>query len=140
MDRLTPAEIAGGAVGLVVGLLIAFLIKGIVFRADLGRRTEPEPISRSVLYLIVAIFAAYLGARIGAKDPNRPGSARSGAATRRPSPPSWWTPSAIVDGRIVDILREAAFLDGALNRSAIRFTRAASRSPRFRRSPQTNPG
>src|SRR5579863_2792086 len=31
MQRFTPAEVAGGAVGLVVGLLIAFLIKSIVF-------------------------------------------------------------------------------------------------------------
>ncbi len=111
MDRLTPAEIAGGAVGLVVGLLIAFLIKGIVFEliSDVGRAGTYIAI---VLYLIVAIFAAYLGARIGAKTRIVP-VARGMAANASAVAPKLVDTSAIVDGRIVDIL-ESGFLDGAL--------------------------
>ena len=39
MERLSPAEIAGGAVGLIVGLVIAFLIKSIVFEIISGAGT-----------------------------------------------------------------------------------------------------
>jgi uncharacterized protein YacL len=109
MDRLTPAEIAGGAVGLVVGLLIAFLIKGIVFEliSDFGRAGTYVAI---VLYLILAIFAAYLGATVGAKIrivpmPRTVGSA-GGIAKLVDT-------STIVDGRIVEIV-ESGFLEGEL--------------------------
>lgn len=110
MERLTPAELAGGAVGLVVGLLVAFLIKGIVFEliSDIGRSGTYIAI---VLYLVMATFAAYLGARIGAKTkivplPHSVGNASAGA-------PMLIDTSAIVDGRIVDIV-ESGFLDGEL--------------------------
>jgi len=111
MERLTPAEIAGGAVGLIVGLLIAFLIKGIVFEflSDIGRAGTYIAI---VLYLIVAIFAAYLGARIGAKIrivpvPRGAVANTSGGATKIVDT------SSIVDGRIVEIV-ESGFLEGML--------------------------
>jgi uncharacterized protein YacL len=111
MDRLTPAEIAGGAVGLIVGLLIAFLIKGIIFEmiSDFGRAGTYVAI---VLYLIVSIFAAYLGARIGAKIRIVPvprgvaGSSTSGSAKIVDT-------STIVDGRIVEIV-ESGFIEGPL--------------------------
>lgn len=111
IERLTPAEIAGGAVGLVVGLLIAFLIKGIVFEliSDVGRAGTYIAI---VLYLIVAIFAAYLGARIGAKTGIVP-VARGKAGNASGGAPKLVDTSAIVDGRIVDIV-ESGFLDGVL--------------------------
>ena len=66
MERLTPAEIAGGAVGLIVGLIVAFLIKSIIFEVvtGIGRAGTYVAI---VLYLIFAVSAAYLGARVGAK-------------------------------------------------------------------------
>jgi uncharacterized protein YacL len=110
MERLTPAEIAGGAVGLIVGLLIAYLIKGIVFEliSDFGRAGTYVAI---VLYLIVAIFAAYLGARIGAKIrivpvPRAVGGGANGV-------PKLVDTSTIVDGRIVEIV-ESGFLEGEL--------------------------
>ncbi len=111
IERLTPAEIAGGAVGLVVGLLIAFLIKGIIFEliSDVGRAGTYIAI---VLYLVMATFAAYLGARIGAKTRIVPvpkgatGSIAGGV-------PKLIDTSAIVDGRIVDIV-QAGFLEGVL--------------------------
>lgn len=111
IDRLTPAEIAGGAVGLIVGLLIAFLIKGIVFEliSDVGRAGTYIAI---VLYLIVAIFTSYLGARIGAKTRIVP-VPKTAAATLAGGPPKLVDTSAIVDGRIVDIV-ETGFLEGLL--------------------------
>ena len=109
MERLTPAEIAGGAVGLVVGLLIAFLIKGIVFEliSDFGRAGTYIAI---VLYLILAIFAAYLGARVGAKIRIVPFS-RSLAGGAEGA--KLVDTSTIVDGRIVEIA-ESGFLEGEL--------------------------
>ncbi len=111
MDRLSPAEVAGGAVGLIVGLVVAFLIKGIVFEflSDVGRAGTYIAI---VLYLIVAIFAAYLGARLGAKIrivpvPRGSASGSSGGDSKIVDT------SSIVDGRIVEIV-ESGFLEGGL--------------------------
>jgi uncharacterized protein YacL len=65
-----------------------------------------------VLYIVVSLFAAYLGARVGAKQ--RVGIGRlatvslSGGGT-----PKVLDTSVIIDGRIVDIVR-SGFLDGPL--------------------------
>ena len=65
MERLTPAEIAGGAVGLIVGLMIAFLIKSIVFEmiSDVGRAGTYVAI---VLYLILR-SSPHISARASAR-------------------------------------------------------------------------
>jgi uncharacterized protein YacL len=112
MDRLTPAEIAGGAVGLIVGLLVAFLIKSILFEfiSDFGRAGTYVAI---VLYLIVAIFAAYLGARIGAKIRIVPVPRNLAGRALDAGAPKVVDTSTIVDGRIVEIV-EAGFLEGEL--------------------------
>ena len=111
MDRLSPAEVAGGAVGLIVGLVVAFLIKGIVFEflSDVGRAGTYIAI---VLYLIVAIFAAYLGARLGAKIRIVP-VPRTSASGSSGGDPKIVDTSSIVDGRIVEIV-ESGFLEGGL--------------------------
>ncbi|MBV9028325.1 MAG: hypothetical protein JO311_06870 [Candidatus Eremiobacteraeota bacterium] len=111
IEGLMPAEIAGGAAGLIVGLLIAFLIKGIVFEfiSDMGRAGTYIAI---VLYLIVAIFAAYLGARVGARLRIVP-VPRGGGANGQAGGAKIVDTSAIVDGRIVEIV-ESGFLEGTL--------------------------
>ena len=111
MERLTPAEIAGGAVGLIVGLVIAFLIKGIVFEflSDVGRAGTYIAI---VLYLILAIFAAYLGARVGAKIRIVP-VPRGAVANATAGTVKIVDTSSIVDGRIVEIV-ESGFMEGVL--------------------------
>jgi uncharacterized protein YacL len=109
MERLSPAEIAGGAVGLIVGLVIAYLIKSIAFEFVSGGGKAGTYVA-IVLYLIVAVFAAYLGARVGAKTRIVP-VARSAAGSS--SVPKLVDTSAIVDGRIVEVV-EAGFLDGSL--------------------------
>lgn len=112
MDRLSPAEIAGGAVGLIVGLIVAFLIKSIVFEFVSGAGKSGTYIA-IVLYLIVAIFAAYLGARVGAKIRIVPvpkdGSSTGGSGIAKKLVDT----SSIVDGRIVQIV-ECGFLEGEL--------------------------
>jgi uncharacterized protein YacL len=111
MERLSPAEIAGGAVGLVVGLVIAFLIKSIIFEIISGAGKAGTYIA-IVLYLLVAIFAAYLGARVGAKIRIVPvpkaGSGDTGGVQLKIV-----DTSAIVDGRIVELV-ESGFLEGIL--------------------------
>lgn len=111
MERLSPAEIAGGAVGLIVGLVIAFLIKSIIFEIISGAGRAGTYVA-IVLYIILAIFAAYLGARVGARIrivpmPKGAAGAGSGGVAKVVDT------SAIVDGRIAEIV-ESGFLEGAL--------------------------
>ncbi len=111
MDRFSPAEIAGGAVGLIVGLVIAFLIKSIVFEIVSGMGRSGAYIA-VVLYLVVTIFAAYLGTRIGAKIRIVPVPSAA-VATTSDATPKLVDTSSIVDGRIVEIV-EAGFLEGRM--------------------------
>ena len=112
MQRLAPAEVMGGAIGLVVGLLVAFLAKSVLFEfvANAG---PPGAYLANVFYLLLSIFAAYLGARIGAKQQLpalRPGE----VANVEPAPPAkLLDTSVIVDGRILEIV-QSGFLDGPL--------------------------
>ena len=111
IERLAPAEIAGGAIGLIFGLGIALLIKSILFEFSsiAGRSGSYIAI---VLYIIVAIFFAYLGARVGAKThviplPGGRGNALTNGAYKIVDT------SVIVDGRIVEIV-QSGFLEGPL--------------------------
>jgi len=110
MDRLAPSELAGGAIGLIVGLVIAFLIKNILFEF-ISVAGRPGSYIAILLYLIISVFAAYLGARVGAKQRivTLPGSAVASAAAH----PKIVDTSVIVDGRITEIV-ESGFLDGPL--------------------------
>ncbi|MDQ2865201.1 MAG: PIN domain nuclease [Candidatus Eremiobacteraeota bacterium] len=110
MERLSPAEIAGGAVGLIVGLGIALLLKSIFFEfsAIAGRAGSYVGI---VLYLIVAAFFAYLGARVGSKTKLLP--LQGGAPRKSGGIAKIVDTSVIVDGRIVEIV-QSGFLEGPL--------------------------
>ncbi|MDP9111283.1 MAG: PIN domain-containing protein [Candidatus Eremiobacteraeota bacterium] len=109
MERLAPAELAGGAIGLIAGLIVAFLMKSILFEfiSIAGRAGSYVAI---LLYIIVSIFAAYLGARVGAKM--RIISMPAAKGTTGGAPKVIDT-SVIVDGRIVEII-ESGFLEGPL--------------------------
>ena len=108
IERRAPSEIAGSVLGLIAGLIIAFLIKSILF--DYIRFVGQAGIYvAAVLYLIVSIFAAYLGARVGAKQ--RVGWVGVGGAKSAPNVPAKIIDtSVIVDGRITEIV-ESGFLD-----------------------------
>ncbi|HUY41037.1 MAG TPA: PIN domain-containing protein [Candidatus Dormibacteraeota bacterium] len=109
IERLAPSEIAGGAIGLIAGLVIAFLIKSVVVEfVTVGGRTGTY--LAIAVYLLVAIFTSYLGARVGAKMRILP--VPLAAATGSPLAKVVDT-SVIVDGRIVDIAG-SGFLEGTL--------------------------
>ena len=114
IERLAPLELAGGAVGLIVGLIIAFLIKNILFEfiSIAGRAGSYIAI---LLYIVISLFAAYLGARVGAKQRIVPIQTTTGSGTS--AVPSGIKKiidtSVIIDGRIVEIV-ESGFLEGPL--------------------------
>jgi uncharacterized protein YacL len=109
IERLAPIELAGGALGLILGLLIAFLIRNILFEfiSTSGRSGSYVAI---LLYIIISIFAAYLGARVGSRMHIMPFASAVAGGT---APPKIIDTSVIVDGRIVEIL-ESGFLEGPL--------------------------
>jgi uncharacterized protein YacL len=110
IERLAPVELAGGAVGLIMGLLIAFLVRSIAFEfiSSSGRAGSYIAI---LLYIIISIFAAYLGARVGARIHIMPLASAVGVGTAAPA--KVIDTSVIVDGRIVEIL-ESGFIEGPL--------------------------
>jgi uncharacterized protein YacL len=109
IERLAPAELAGGALGLIVGLVIAFLIKSILFEFISGANRTGSYVA-ILLYVIVSVFAAYLGARVGAKlrlVPVGSGALSAGGVAK------FIDTSVIVDGRIVEIV-QSGFLEAPL--------------------------
>ncbi|MHB8140708.1 MAG: PIN domain-containing protein [Vulcanimicrobiaceae bacterium] len=109
IDRLAPAEILGGALGLIVGLIVSFLVKSVLFES-IAIAGKPGSYIAIALYIIVSIFTAYLGARVGAKNRLAPFVAPRGLNT---GTSKVIDTSVIVDGRIVEII-ESGFLEGPL--------------------------
>ena len=111
IEGLSPSELAGGAIGLIVGLIIAFLIKNVLFEVIslTGRAGSYVAI---LLYIILSLFFAYLGARVGAKQRFTP-LQFTASATAGGSIPKIIDTSVIVDGRVAEIV-ESGFLEGPL--------------------------
>ena len=107
IERLAPYEIAGGAIGLITGLVIAFLLRSVLFEfiSTTGRSGSYLAI---LLYIVLSVFFAYLGARVGSRKIVPVSLAGSAAAG---NVPKIIDTSVIVDGRIVEIL-QAGFLEG----------------------------
>jgi uncharacterized protein YacL len=113
IDRMAPGELLGGAIGLTGGLIIAFLAKSVLFEfiTFAGRAGGYIAI---VIYIVVSIFAAYLGARVGAKQRMSIGGfANASVAVASGGTPKVLDTSVIIDGRILDIVG-SGFLDGPL--------------------------
>jgi uncharacterized protein YacL len=113
VESLEPGQIAGGAVGLIAGLVIAWLVKSVLFEfvTNAGRAGGYIAI---VLYLLFSLFAAYLGARIGSKQSLPALGGRLGAsAAGSGGAPKILDTSVIVDGRILEIV-QSGFLEGPL--------------------------
>jgi uncharacterized protein YacL len=112
VDRMAPGELFGGAIGLTGGLIIAFLAKSVLFEfiTFAGRTGGYIAI---VIYIVVSIFAAYLGARVGAKQRVSFGRGVTQVAVASGGTPKVLDTSVIIDGRILDIVR-SGFLDGPL--------------------------
>jgi uncharacterized protein YacL len=111
IDRMAPGELVGGAIGLTAGLIIAFLAKSVLFEfiTFAGRAGGYIAIA---IYIVVSIFAAYLGARVGAKQRVGLGPMAKVAVASGGTPKVLDT-SVIIDGRILDIVG-SGFLDGPL--------------------------
>jgi uncharacterized protein YacL len=113
MERLSPGQVLGGAIGLVVGLLVAFLLKNVLFEfvSSVGRSGVYVA---NVAYIVLSIFAAILGARLGAKQ-GTTGLGRGGAPDAalpiQQQKMKLIDTSVIVDGRVLDIV-STGFLEG----------------------------
>jgi len=113
IDRLAPGELIGGAVGLIAGLVIAFLIKSVLFEFITFAGRAGGYVAM-LLYIIVSVFAAYLGARVGAKQRVSLRGFTATAAIAAPgSVPKVIDTSVIIDGRILEIV-STGFLEGPL--------------------------
>jgi uncharacterized protein YacL len=112
IERLSPGEIVGGALGLIAGLVIAFLLKSVLveFVANAG---SAGVYVANVIYIILSVFAAFLGTRLGAKQHLGSPPAASAADGRGLAVAKLIDTSVIVDGRVVEIV-ESGFLEGPL--------------------------
>lgn len=110
LERLSGGQIAGGAIGLVAGLVVAFLLKSVLFEAIANAGPSAGYIA-NVSYVLLGVFAAFLGVRVGAK--RLVGSAGDGEAAPPAALEKIIDTSVIVDGRVVGIL-ETGFLEGPI--------------------------
>src|SRR5450631_4590988 len=99
IERLAPGELVGGAIGLTTGLVIAFLAKSVLFEFITFAGPTGGYIA-IVLYLVISLFAAYLGARVGAKQRvTLGGFARPAATVPSGGVAKIIDTSVIIDGR-----------------------------------------
>jgi len=113
IDRLSPGQLVGGVVGLLAGLLIAYLIKAVLLEFFTSSSQAGGYVA-NVVYILLSIFLAYLGWRVGAKRPIAAPAVRGAQPPRPPSGvPKIIDTSVIVDGRILEIV-ESGFLEGPL--------------------------
>jgi uncharacterized protein YacL len=112
IDRLAPGELVGGAIGLVTGLVVAFLVKSVLFEFVAFAGPTGGYIAIA-LYLILSLFAAFLGARVGAKQRVALTRVAGSAAVASGGEPKLLDTSVIIDGRILDIVR-TGFIEGPL--------------------------
>ena len=99
---LSPYEALTGAIGLVVGLIIAVTVRAAFKDLNILVEYGPEPFY--AIWLPIVVMFAFLGVRIGRH--------RSRRATP-PLPEKLLDTSVIIDGRIVDIV-STGFIDGPL--------------------------
>jgi len=104
---LSANEALSGAVGLITGLVVAFLIRDIF----LPVRQLPRygPIVSIVIYSLITLFFGYTGLRVGLRQ-RLVTLAKGGGGE---APPKLLDTSVIVDGRILEIV-EAGFVEGRL--------------------------
>jgi uncharacterized protein YacL len=101
LGGMTAYEALAGAIGLLIGLVIAFSVRGAYQDLHLFDRYGPEPFYALLLPFVA--FFAFLGFRIG-----RQRSKRTAQVLEK-----LLDTSVIIDGRIVDIVG-SGFVDGPL--------------------------
>ncbi len=102
LGGMSANEALAGTVGLLIGLIIAYAVRGAY--EDLGLRAKWGPDPFYAIWLPIVAFFAFVGVRIGRHR------AKSGV---EPLPEKLLDTSVIIDGRIVDIVH-SGFVDGAL--------------------------
>ncbi len=114
LSKYPLTDIVVGAIGLIIGLVIAYLISGVV---------NSIPYAGSIISILIYIILGYLGIRIATKNKKDilnvfKGRLRLGGS-ERPSkktkniPPKVLDTSVIIDGRIADICK-TGFVEGKL--------------------------
>jgi uncharacterized protein YacL len=112
IDRLAPGELVGGAIGLVTGLVVAFLVKSVLFEFVAFAGPTGSYIAIA-LYLVLSVFTAFLGARVGAKQRVALTRMTAPASAAVGGEPKILDTSVIIDGRVLDIVR-SGFMEGPL--------------------------
>lgn len=107
--KRNPAEALSAAIGLIVGLVVAYFVRD-VFNA-FAQLPRFGPFISFVLYALITLFFGYVGVRVGLRQ--RLTWWSKGAAYSSEVPPKLLDTSVIVDGRILEIV-QAGFLDGRL--------------------------
>jgi len=118
MEKIPATEIITGAIGLVIGLIVAFLISQIINGIKVLQTAYVNVIISVVLY----VGLGYIGITLGRKASfdlkqlfsSRSGSSRETARRKGKSAgacPKILDTSVIIDGRVVDILK-TGFLEG----------------------------
>ena len=123
ISKYPQTDILLGVVGLIVGLVIAYLIVGGLFGSISGM-----PLIKTILSIIIYIFMGYIGVKITLKSredlfnisklsrlSSSLGKDKSGKKdnTTKLIPPKVLDTSVIIDGRIADICR-TGFVEGKL--------------------------
>lgn len=123
ISKYPQSDILLGAVGLIVGLVIAYLIVGGLFGSMNGM-----PIIRTILSIIIYLFMGYIGIKIALKSRedlfniNKLSRLSSALGKDKQSkkesisrhiPPKVLDTSVIIDGRIADIC-QTGFIEGKL--------------------------
>lgn len=123
ISKYPQTDILLGVVGLIVGLVIAYLIVGGLFGSISGM-----PLIKTILSIIIYIFMGYIGIKITLKSredlfnisklsrlSSSLGKDKSGKKdnTIKSIPPKVLDTSVIIDGRIADICR-TGFVEGKL--------------------------
>ncbi len=119
LEKIPPSKIVTGSVGLIIGLIIAYLISTLYRYFDLG-------IVNIILSIATYIFFGYIGVNIaikrivpsfklpdGFKIPNFSTSSKSSSKKQKYAKPKVLDTSVIIDGRISDICK-TGFIEGAL--------------------------
>lgn len=107
--KMAPAEALSGAIGLVVGLLVAYLVRDVF--APMGQMPRFGPIISVVIYVLITLFFAYTGIRIGLRQ--RLSNWMKSGPQDGAAPPKLLDTSVIVDGRVLEIV-QSGFIEGRL--------------------------
>ncbi len=107
--KMAPAEALSGAIGLVVGLLVAYLVR------DVFQPVRQIPrfgaLISVIIYALITLFFAYTGIRIGLRQ--RLSSWMKSGPHDGAAPPKLLDTSVIVDGRLLEVV-QAGFIEGRL--------------------------